>query len=179
MWPVLRLTEYEKRFNGPYAEGSRRAVLPRRYGYRAALSSGVPAATTTHQATRRSRIYAITWSGDVSGAKVSIRRADGEQVTIGPVHIPLLSGHTPHSTRSQFAGLPAYPTAPPPDYAIYAKPSWLYLIDPNIVVSGGAQLIIEYTLENPTDPAIVGGATFVLNHTLHVWEFPGFEGGAT
>lgn len=179
MWPVLRLTEYEKRFNAPHAEGSRRAVLPRRYGYEAELSSGNPAATTTHQATRRSRIYAITWSGDVPGAKVSIRRADGEQITVGPVHIPLLSGHTPHSTRTLLKDVGPYPTIPPANYVLYAKPSWIYLIDPNITVSGGAQLIVEYTLENPVDPAIVGGATFVINHTLHVWEFPGFEGGAT
>jgi hypothetical protein len=107
--------------------------------------------------------------------RVYIARSDGEQLTTAPAHIPLLSGHSPHSTLSRLPAEGAYP-APPVASALQTPPAWEYRIEPNLIVPAGTQLQFEYSLEDPADAVLAAGGSLRVQQVVHVWEFPGWGG---
>lgn len=182
MTPLLNLTQYERRWNDYYTSGAKRGVILRRYPATVTLSAQQQRQTVSHQVPRRSRVYSITWTGDVFALKVSLVLSTGEKLTVDPVHIPLLSGHDTASTRSLHPVLkPAWPARTP---VILTAPqsaaAWVWVIEPNVVLPGNAQLLCEYTLENTSSNAVFPPAPYNfyrVQQCIHQWEFPGFEGG--
>jgi hypothetical protein len=184
-WPVLRLTPEELRWNDYYdMPDGRRGVLARALTKTITLDAAHLAASTFTVSSRRSRVYAITFSGDVTAAKVNVQSGSGEQyVGVGDfAHIPLLCGGCPHSTLDQGTPFPAlYPSAPTlgavPIVPHAARPT-LFEIEPNIVLPGAKQLQFNFALENPTDPSIFGenAVVYQIEFVVHLWEFPKWRG---
>ena len=176
MHPLLRLTPEEKVWNDYYTKGSRLGVLDRAYPATVKLSGSNPTAVAIFQTARRSRVWSVTWAGDVFAARVVLTDSTGERYTVDPCHIPLLSGHSPLSTRTVSTSLPSYPLPPFATAALHTPPQWRFLLEPNIVLPGVKQLRFEYDLENRTDPALQLGTEYTIYQVVHVWEFPGFRG---
>lgn len=183
--PLLRLTQDEKRwsdyFSSMDANGrSRHGVVNRLYPFSINLTGARPTATAIFRTSRRSRVYGITWSGDVNAARVQLTSSTGETYFVQPLHIPLVSGHGVWSTLNEGAGLfPPYPTAAVVGAApVFTRdPMWDFEIEPNWVLPANKQLQFDYTLENPNDPALtVEGMAYQINHVVCVFEFPGWKG---
>ena len=186
--PLLNLTDDEKRWNDYYDNPTdgRRGVIVRRYPADIVLDGTRRLAVVNQSTPRRARVYCVTWSGDVQALKVSIKLSTGEQLTPGgPVHLPLLCGAVPWSTLSVNAFLipPVWPTYDPlaPAPAAQLPPAFAWVIEPNVVLDGNAQLIFSYELENPNYPIPVLSTgqpnAFNVQQVVHQWEFPGYEGG--
>lgn len=177
--PLLRLTEEERKWNSYYGRaGGKPGVIQRVYPASVILSSSQPTASVVFRTSRRCRVYGITWSGDTNALRVAISSATGEQYTDGPCHIPLLSGHSPHSTLDVVPFLPPWPNGTNTDYALRAPPAWDFEIEPNWTLPANKQLQFDYTLENPQDPALTGqdAISYEVEHVVCVWEFPGWKG---
>ncbi len=184
----LELTDTEKRWNSYRGENGLPPVRTRRYPYQVQINAANQSATVPHFASRRSRVFRITWTGDVSGVKVNIATSTGDKFTIGPTHVPLLSGHSPYTTYSRSPLILNYPSPllfPGPPVltgTLYAQPAWELDINPNIVLPGNVTLQFDYSLEDvsPTgDLLLNAGGAYTVNWVVHQWEFPGFEGGAS
>jgi hypothetical protein len=176
MRPTLRLTAEERLWNDYYTTGGKPGVLQRSDPATVVLDAAHRTVTTRQVTTRRCRVYAITWTGDVYAARVTIGVSTGERLVVTPTHIPLLSGHAPHSTASRLPGLAAYPTT---GSASQAAPQFCFLIEPNLVLPGDVQLQFDYDLEDAGDQVIADGGSYLIQHVIHRWEFPGFGGVAT
>lgn len=172
----LRLTPHEQTWNSLYDNGTKRGVLLRRYSNSVQLSTSQKLATAIFQTSRRSRVFMVTWTGDVAGAKVQIKASTGEDYIVSPAHIPLLSGHGVTSRRSVSTNIAAYPTGT--TYALQPPPAWNFQIEPNIVLPGSKQLFFEYSLENPDDSVPTPSSPYLITQVVHTWEFPGYEGSA-
>lgn len=182
-WPVLRLTPEELRWNDYYdtADG-RRGVLMRTLSKTVTLDAAHTSTSAFTVSSRRSRVFAITFAGDVTAMRVNVQSGSGEQyVGVGDfMHIPLLCGGSPHSTLNLGTPFPAlYPSAAAGVTAVsHAARDWLFEIEPNIVLPGAKQLQFQFTLENPNDPSISGQTpvTYVVEFVVHLWEFPKWRG---
>lgn len=182
-WPVLRLTEEELRWNDYYdMPDGRRGVLARALTKTITLDAAHQAASTFTVSSRRSRVYAITWAGDVTAVRVKVESGSGEQYlgVADFMHIPLLCGGSPHSTLNEGVPFPPfYPSAGKTANAVsHATRQTLLEIEPNIVLPGAKQLQFSYILENPNDPSIVGedAVTYTIEMVVHLWEFPKWRG---
>lgn len=176
MEPMLRLTEEERQWNDYQDTPGKRGVIPVRYPGLVTLTPTQRTAIVALDHTRRSRVYKFTWSGDVAAMRVRIYDSRGQALTIDSCHIPSLSGHTPLSTLSTIGG--NYPDNVATPFALQMRPAWEFVIDPNLVLPGGVQLLAEYTLENPADPTLAKAINLRVQQVVHCWEFPGFDGGA-
>lgn len=185
-WPLLNLTEDERKWNDYYdSPDGRRGVLVRRYPQTVLLDGTRRTATVNQSTPRRARVYAVTWSGDVQALRVAIKLSTGEQLTMGPCHLPLLCGASPLSTLSVNANIispvwPAFSQAQP-NLAAQLPHAFAWIIEPNTVLDGNAQMIFTYDLENPDYPIPLSGpgvTGFQVQQVVHQWEFPGYEGGA-
>jgi len=182
-WPALRLTEDELQYNDYYdMPDGRRGVLLRALTKTITLDAAHLSASTFVVSSRRSRVGAITFSGDVTAAKVRIFSGTGEYYAgvNAHVHIPLLCGGTPHSTLN--AGFPFPVLYPSPQAqvttAIHAAREFLFEIEPNIVLPGAKQLQFDFTVENPLDPSLAtqNPVTYTIEIVAHYWEFPRWRG---
>lgn len=179
----LQLTAEERKWNSYYTtrnpDGSYRlGVQPRHYTQTKFLSLASPQASTIHFASKRARVWCITWSGDVYGLRVQPQTSTGELFCDEPTHIPLLMGCSPHSTATVSAQVPPYPSlVAPGDIAVHQETRWWWILEPNLVLPGDKQLILNYSLENPTDPALAQGGQYKIVQVVHQWEFPGYQGG--
>lgn len=179
----LKLTKEEERWNSYRGENGLPMVLDQSYPYSASITSARQTASVPHFTARRARVKAITWTGDVNGLKVNISTSTGEKLTVAPCHIPLLSGHSPFSTYTRSPLVAGYPStilgAAAPTRAF--APSWIFELDPNLVLASNVTLSFDYSLEDisPTgDLTLNAGGTYTVSWMVHQWEFPGFQGGA-
>lgn len=186
MNPLLNLTSEERRWNDYYTTGGRRGVTTRRFGGRVRLDAQSTTGQVVMQSPRRSRVYSITWAGDVHAMRVRLYLATGEQLTVQPMHIPLLSGqgtYSPETLNPVF--YPPYPSSapsPPNPGAIAPElgPAWVFVIEPNVVLPGNMQLIAEYDLADQTSTATFPPAPrdfYEVSTIFHCYQFPGFENG--
>lgn len=180
MHPLLRLTAEERKYNDLYdTRDGRFGVLERRYQYNVRLTASTPQPSVIHRATRRSRVFQLTFSGYVQGAAVLIKSAMGEQYTQDPVHIPLLCGASPRDPGSVNSTLvPAnFPQIINSAYESFTARLWPFVIDPNIVLPGSQELQLYFSPQLQNDP-VLSGDGYNIGVTVHSWEFPGFQGGA-
>lgn len=86
-WPNCVLTEYERKFVSLYKDGKKPGVLRRVYRLQLATPAqpdqNIPAVVTTDkiQIARRSRVFAITFSGNLDSWRLSIKNTNGTQYT--------------------------------------------------------------------------------------------------
>ena len=197
-WPHLDLTEYEKQFVAAYKvppteeNPGKPGVMRRTYKclLNNVINTNVPGFEQVHlvdsvQISRRSRVFALTFSGDVSRWRLNIQNASGEQFTpkapgVSGAVDPRVSAMVPGTSWNSGAGamiLPLYskllttPDDPPVITMTQANGMSLpMLIEPNWQFVPNEALLF-------TGTALVETA-IVLEIGVHVWEFPGMVEGA-
>lgn len=177
----LRLSSLERRYNDYYTnELGLRGVLSRRHTFRTQLEGGVLQRSDSFNAVRYSRVWAITFSGDVTALKLFLQLGTGGAITAAPVHLPLLSGASSWSPLLDHPVLynPAYPSTGliPDNYVPQVQEPQNWVIDPNIIVPNAQALLFNFSLEDE-DAGIPEGGFFAVEVCVHHFQFPDFEGG--
>jgi hypothetical protein len=176
----LNLTEDERKWCDYYDDGTKRGVLSRRRSGSMRLEGGVLEAPITFSAPRYSRVWGVTFSGDVAALRVLVSLGTGERITQGPLHVPLLCGGTCHSTLLQHPAFynPDYPSQGLVGENVVPQPSrpWVWICDPNLIVPNNQSLLFNFSLEN-VDAGIPEGGFFGCELVIHHYQLPGYEGG--
>lgn len=183
-WPRLRLTKKEATRWAPYFEPDKlqRAVIYRIYYGELNLSVSVKEDTENIQISRRSRVAALTASGDVHNTEVQIYDSGGEQYTMGftPLSNMLMGTNIdPRGLATWNSNLNDYFVGRRLAHSsVYALPFCLapHVFEPNIVLDPNQTLSIKgrnmYSLLNPSTPQEANEGRSHVSFNLHVWEFP-------
>lgn len=206
-WPNLELTAYEKQFVSEYKsrrpvkdpKTGKQKIDPQtgepvwlekpgvlRRLYKVLLNSVpaplVPGLETQHlegvvQISRRARVFALTFAGDVNYWQLQISTASGEQFTprLAGGQFPIVTAMTSGVLWNIFAtDMVEPPIITLPGDISADQLAWglhPLVIDPNWELSPNEQLIFSGAVP---DPDILS----VLEIGVHVWEFPGMVQGA-
>ncbi len=212
-WPKLQLTDHEKQFVGIYKEVDdkgktvRPGVLRRSYrlqlANQAQPTKNIPAVRLTDQIqiSRRSRVFAITFSGNTDAFRLSVRNTNGTQYTnpaprsqgypvvsslvAGSYYNALATGGKPIPLAYNHASNLTSSIGPNPGFSnqfMSGQQSFPWIIEPNWVCAPNETLIFSVTDISPnwafqlppaapTPPGVVLPA--VLNIVIYAWEFPG------
>lgn len=185
-WPELSLTDYERRFVRYYETtqkdekgrtrnfpGVLRRIYPLLLSNLAYPAVGIlnPILNAQLQITRRSRVFAFSFAGDLDSWFLNIRTASGESFTPGSPGTPdggivssLVAG-TPYHWQSQIA-------RDTPSNVNQGTTGSLLEFEPNIQLASNTTLVFEGQANPPeASPGVL--RRIVLHITCHVWEFPG------
>lgn len=204
-WPHLELTPYEKRFVSEYKEivpvlgpdgkpiidpqtgkpktWAKPGVLGRRYKTQLnnVINASVPGLTQVRldgsiQIARRSRVFALSFAGDVHAWRLNIYTASGEQFTprLSGGNFPMVSAMVPGTSWNIASTDMAGPSVLTFDGALeagqIANISLPMLIEPNWELVPNETLFFQGIPQ--TEDSII------LEVCAHVWEFPGMVVGA-
>jgi hypothetical protein len=176
MWPRLRLTKEESRYCSKYEEPgkAKMPVLHRKYPGELNITSQIRQDQETLQISRRSRVFGLTASGDVSQFEIMLIDISGEQYTTDfmPLSGLVLGSSTfdPRSTElfNNPGNLnPGWVPGITNSYISYAP----YIFEPNLLFSPNQTLTIQ---GRPIDPEVE--CSLHVEFFFHVWEFPGMPG---
>lgn len=187
-WPKLELTDWERKYVRPYAQEVRLAngqlgrlpgVLRRVYPLLTTNDTTLGEPSNRIQISRRSRVFGLTFSGDISYTRLQITNASGTLYTVGdprtnvqPFVSAMCSGSI-YMFGSNNGGLPDFGnvTAVGDDVQLAVNEQTApLLIEPNWILQPNETLI--FNAEFDVDS---GTAVRVLNIAVHVWEFPGMS----
>lgn len=112
-WPSLTLTDHERKFVSTYKDGKKPGVLRRMYPLQLASQAqpdqNIPAISTVAkiQIARRSRVFAITFGGNLDSWRLTVKNSNGTVYTNPtprtnkpPIVSSLIAGNV-HSAASQ------------------------------------------------------------------------------
>lgn len=185
-WPKLELTSYERQFVRPYKTASHPGVLRRTYQRTVSHTADVPGfegigPSAAIQISRRSRVFALSFTGAVSMTRLQMTNASGTLYNVPdsrtnqyPVVSSMVGGNP--AMVGALVGPDGDPGLQGPNNAP-TSPTTMYssqehrplLIDPNWVLTPNETLIFNGSWED----GIADSAALLLNITVHVWEFPG------
>lgn len=170
-WPRLVLTDYEKRFMQKYADpdDNRRGPLRRMYPGVLRLDADTRLPVQNFNIARRSRVFGISFAGDIEHFRIQITDATGEQYTAVPVYVPHLAPGYAQSLPGVVNGIGPQP--------LVGGFNDIYIINPNILLQPNQTLTVSGFETEPRGfiPS-EGEFDFQIDFTLHVWEFPGMPG---
>ena len=206
-WPNIQLTEYEKKFVSMYKASGKPGVLRRVYRVQLASQAqpdnNIPAVALTGkiQIARRSRIFGMTFTGNLDGWRLSVRNTNGTLYTnptprtnLFPVVSSLVAGS--YANAAALGGLTqplSYtplgatqsvgPTLGPYNFGFQVansfpvRSNFPWLIEPNWVCQPNETIIFEGTDISPTwvipgDLPVTFRVPQVLNIAFYAWEFP-------
>ena len=197
-WPNCELTEYEKRFVSLYPTQPKKdkktgKVTPGKPGvlrrtYKVLLNNFVNTQVIGLEAlhfdgsvemSRRTRVFALTFAGDLSVWPLRIYSASGEDYTPRTANgnYPTVSAMVPCTQWLNFASdFPAFAsqvTTPAGDVRQFAYASYPLIIDPNWELVQNESLIFSAPNGDP-----LPGTDVQLEIAVHAWEFPGMVEGA-
>lgn len=180
-WPKLELTDYERKWCAPYKTKTHAGVLRRTYERTIYYSGEQGPPNAQLQIARRSRVFALSFSGALSTTRLQITNASGTLYNVRdartgnyPIITSMLGGSFALAeswvSRSYpptlFADLAAT------NYSILAGGNSTLLIDPNWVLTPNETLIFNGSWDDITiDPDTE--LSQIVNICVHVWEFPG------
>lgn len=196
-WPALELTDYEKKFVGVYKHGNKPGVLRRAYeifmntvadpltpGLEAIKLQGVI------QIARRSRVFALSFAGNLGSWRLQISTGSGEQMTPKvpgsdgyPIVSSMLSGASFNALSALgdqviVAGLQT-PGAHQVTSFFGNSSQGPLLIDPNWELASNESLFFDGTaIDNQSNGEFSNTppAQKLLSIVAHVWEFPNMDG---
>lgn len=205
-WPKLQLTDYEKQHVGIYKTDTKPGVLRRSYQLQLASiaqpDNNIPTIKTIdkYQIARRSRIFAITFSGNIDMWRLSVSNTNGTQYTnpsqrsqAFPVVSSLIAGSYYNALSVGGAGLFSTPSlqylgqsdsvGPNQDFSYQFSSKvqmFPWIIEPNWVCQPNETIIFQGVDIAPT--WFIAGESdeeiklrTVLNITVYSWEFPGMS----
>lgn len=173
------MTEEELRYNAPYAnfggpDDGRPGVLRRMYPLQL-IGTTFPGETnqTTQNylpSGRRTRVFALTFSGDVEWWVLSLRSQSGE-IFIESTQVATMLN------LARSAGTASSQIFSDSATSLYRPNSGPYTILPNIVLQGSQTLVVSGGFDAGKIPNPNGRT--VLNIVFHVWEFPNWGPAGT
>jgi len=175
MWPRFRLTPDEAKYSSKYEDPGKTTmpVLRRIYYGFVNMTPSIRQDQETFQISRRSRLFALTASGDVNMIEIQISDITGEQFTTDFIPLANLLGGTNYDPRG--AGWntnPAeFPGLIPIGQQIRAEYFSPLIFEPNIALAPNQTITIN---ARPISPAIT--ADLHASICFHVYEFPGMPG---
>ena len=201
-FPELDLTEYEKTKVSYYATKDKPGVLNRIYKRslysQARPTQNIPTVRTVEQLqiSRRSRIYGLTFTGNLDRWRLNLRNASGTAYNLktprtnrDPIVASMIGGSS-YGSGAALGGLTPPLNFTPPiqsnsigptfnfegfNYLAKTFQAFPFIVEPNWVLLPNETFIIEGT---PIDITLtVGQETItpllILNVCIYVWEFPG------
>lgn len=168
-WPRLQLTEEEKKYVSKYADPKtgRRGVLRRIYTGTLALNVVTRQPVFALGIARRTRVFGLTASGDLTQFRIQLQDTSGEQ------YLPDFS--VASNVFGGFNLLPPSTNYPQPTMGAFncGTPLTLapFVLEPNICLDANQSLILSGIGVTPYD-----GTDFFMEVCFHVWEFPLFYG---
>jgi len=181
-WPNLQLTELEKSVASYYTttgeDGVTRPGVMRKIYTNTLIKTLVAGeqpvvADRFLPSGRRTRCFAITFSGDVEFWRIQLASLTGEQyVQI----LPATGLPTSKVPVGSFTGLPSNPNSQAindlglRDDVLARAPSRPFIRDPSIVLEGTQGIQIDGDVDG--NIVVAPGDRSVLNIAFHVWEFP-------
>ncbi len=194
-WPALELTEHERKFVRIYKTADKPGVLNRVYKVTlndpAQPSKNLPTVKLSGQIqiARRSRVYGLTFSGNIDRWRLSITNASGTLYTLklprsqrdpmvstliassaynadslGGLVPPLSGAISPGiGPNIQTSGLFSMQQA----FPLLIDPNWLLMPNETLIFNGTPVPISFLNDQTPVNPFLV------LTIGIHVWEFPG------
>lgn len=167
LWPTLELTEWEKQYVSYYREGNEKAGVLRRCYPLQMRATNLP---DDHEVLdqrfvpsgRRTRLFALTFSGDIDNWEITIATAAGELLTQDWASVSALL-NAPFLTPT----LPTRVTNLPTQTFPGGGP---LIFDPNVVLERTMTLLLQGRLIVPIDPQTP--TRYVLNIACHCWEMP-------
>lgn len=196
-WPALELTDYELKFVRVYKDNKYPGVLRRTYEVRfnSKADSSTPGLEQITlkgqvQIARRSRVFGLTFAGNLGSWRLQIETASGEQMTPKSNQAdgyPIVSSLIAGSSWNALSALGDQPivsgmTTPGARVATMFNGSFAegpLLLDPNWELSPNESLIFNGTPidnQDTTEFPMAGEAQKLLAITVHVWEFPNMSG---
>jgi len=178
-WPRLRLTAEEALRWTPYSSPKllQKNVIYRAYAGEVILDMTNKEDSETLQISRRSRVFALTASGDVFNIELQIYDSVGEQYTMGFVPVGNLLLGTAADFRGFANSVPASGADPGvnTNFISCAYSIAPHIFEPNIVLEPNQTLTIKARTMNtlttlPEFPLV--NEVSLLSFVLHVWEFP-------
>jgi hypothetical protein len=183
-WPRFKLTPYEARYVTKYSspDDNRRGVLRRFYPGFLVLNETTRLPTFAFNIARKSRVFGLSISGDVSKFRINISDATGEQYTVGQINADLLQT----GNLAEVPGINIALSGTGIGLPVVAKiiPGFnndIHIFEPNISLAPNQTLTIQgfetepYGYGNP-DPETIPNADYRIDFVLHVYEFPGMPG---
>jgi hypothetical protein len=199
-WPNLVLTDYEKQFVRIYKSAKYPGVLKRVYKITlndfADLDQRLPVIQLGDQIqiARRSRVFGLTFAGNLDSWRLQITNASGTLYTVRTPRTgldPVVSSLVPSTMHnalaidsfpsppgmilgSQSDAIGPYPQQAPAFMGGQHQPAPL-LIDPNWLLLPNETLIFNGTPLPVNYPDVEAGNTpapLILHIGIHVWEFP-------
>jgi hypothetical protein len=196
-WPRCVLTDYERKFVRLYKTGKYPGVLKRVYTARlndtANVDQNLPTIQLSDQIqiARRSRVFGLTFSGNIDSWRLRITNASGTLYTVPSRRTqtdPLVSSMVPSSISNALSlggvvppitpgvdfspGIGPYPVTSP--FALGNAQAAPLLIDPNwlllpneTLIFNGTPLPVAYDINQEQE-----AQPLVLTIGIHVWEFP-------
>ena len=194
-WPTPELTEYEKRFvrlyREPKLDANGNTVIENgepaywpgllRRMYKVSLNNiaipGVPPYedgphfSQQYLATRRTRVFGLSFFGDLGSWFLNIKSLSGEQFTKDPCLVSSMVAGTPFDANAAIgepiAALDAqFVIREQSQYGIMLDPNWVLDQNDGIQFSGELAANCNFDTENG------GWPIRILVIGIHVWEFP-------
>lgn len=201
-WPSIQLTEYERLTNRLYKTNEYPGVLRRAYTLQLASEAqpenNIPIATTIakYQVARRTRVFAITFSGNTDQWRLKVSNTNGTLYTIPaqrsqqyPVVTSLIAGSyynalaTGGNTGPMTYEAETDSIGPNGDFSAQFLSNFQafpWQIEPNWVCQPNETITFEGTPIAPEwlidgDEPFEDTLRIVLNITVYCWEFPGMS----
>jgi hypothetical protein len=162
-WPRCQLTPDESKVVSLYFDPEkRRTVIRRTYNGFLVLDATQRQPTFSFQIARRSRVFALTASGDIPQFRIQLQSSSGEQYFPDFVSASNIFGGYNQLPRSaiypnftQVLGMP-FTLAP-------------FVMEPNIILAPNENLNLIGQEQTP-----YVASTYRLEVCFHVWEYPGY-----
>jgi hypothetical protein len=169
-WPRCVLTPWERKFMPKYAEpnDNRRGPLRRMYPGVLRLDAEERLPVDNLNIARRTRVFALSFAGDIEHFRVRVFDSTGEQYTADTVYVPHLIPGYANSQPGVINGLGPQPVSP--------GFNDVWVINPNIVLAPNQTLTIAGFETEPRGFAQEEQNDYQIDFTWHVWEFPGMPG---
>lgn len=195
IWPEIDLTEYERLFVRTYktraTKNGKEVIMPgvlKRTYTRTLINIPdgsfffAPKFEESVKISRRARIFAIVFAGDVSAWSIRLQNSAGTLFTINTSpnsdNRMLVASMITGSNYNIFAQVGTPPTnfnIPPALNMQEGSQSFPMYVEPNWDLQQNDTFIINGVCHYPSTGE--GAIRSVLSMTLHLWEFPGMEAG--
>lgn len=181
-WPRFKLTNYEAKYVTKYSspDDNRRGVLRRFYPGYLELNATTRLPTFAFNIARKSRVFGMSMSGDISKFRITISDATGEQYTVGQVNADLMMpgglalvpganfdlGSLAQGTLAAF--MPGFNND-------------IHIFEPNISLAPNQTLTVQGFETEPYGYSPIPiedeePANYRIDFVMHVYEFPGMPG---
>ena len=181
-WPRCQLSDYEKKYltKYPSPDNNVRGVLRRFMPGRLNLTQFLPNPAFQFQVARRTKIFGVTFAGDIEQFAIKFQTAVGEQLFTDFMEVSLLTGGSNTGLPGLIEGIvsqPATPQTPNTGVMIPSVNPFIlnpaFELSPNEVLTVYGKAVVQRGWPFGEDYPL---RDYSLSMTIHYWEYPGMPG---